>query len=594
MVQPVKFDTTKTQPVTPGLITPSRVGPDKSALYKPNTLSFVNSLIKAGVETSDQLQTRDATDKAYELANMYNEQSPTNTMALLNEQERLKQELSMATDANKDAFTQQLNDVTNRLLRARAQGMSPYEFSRRVNKELNDLSAGNPGRGAQLAQVMNQVFVQTGVSDNIKFDTDLMKARNDAAIKRQETMVKKVEEYMPTYGMDEDDLIKNYNNIITVEGKTKEYELLLKNKDKIKLLEKDQFFESIGGIKGLTKWRQVAFNSITTDLTNILAGPEDFATKKALASAVFEKHESFLLETYSRLPQNESNKEAIGKFLEKNQAMLEAMKAKFDKDITLEDFKTYKNNLKIIQESDDYSEMRAKYGNPKELNLLSQLITVMGSEMKLMGQLNLDLNDLGKRITDLTTAKFDKANFTSDTIDLMQSTNGSPLNSLVTSVSSQYEAGNEITNTEYGLAVNQLSTLDTMSGQNKLVYFDSVMRTLSNTKPEFLDALIEDAGYKGLLTSKMAEYNTNNVTNLQNIMNKSGIQAITNVYYNDVKGQIAHADPMMNSQLRRINWLIKLAATIEGTTPDKIAPQFLELYYPFLQIDNMPMQEETK
>lgn len=591
MVQPVKFDTTKTQPVTPGLITPSRVGPDKSALYKPDTIKFVQSMLSSATQASDTIEMNQVADKAYELADMYNQQSPSNIAFLQSEENRLTNERDMSVGPTRDAFDKQLSEVSRKLVNARAQGMTPYQWSRRANFELTNLVGTDPGKLARASQVMDEIFTITGAKSNSKIDGDILKAQSDAAIKRQETMVAKIEEYMPVYGMSEQEMLQTYNQIITVEGKTKEYELLVNNKNKLRLLDKDVFYDSIGGTKGLSEWRLVAYNSITTNLTNILASGEDLATKKAAGLKVLEDQENFLMEVYGQLPQNEGNKEAVSNFLTKSSDMIKLLREQFLKDITLDDFKAYKNNLKVIQESEDYQEFRQKYGNPQELDLAVKLMQAASSEIRLAGKTGISLDNIGKLVNQLTTGAYSGSDFKTSTRDILNSTNGSPLNSMVGLVNEDFDPTKQLNNVQYGILVNQLSATDAMTGMNRHVYFDKAMQTISNLKPELLEAALEDSNYNYLLTTKFNEYNQQNQMSFANLLKDLGMTEISDIVYSKERGAFAHQNMKINDHLKRINYMIKIAAKMQSINPNEIALNFIELEYPYLNVVNLP---ETK
>tara|TARA_R110002012_G_scaffold303084_2_gene504688 strand:+ start:359 stop:2122 length:1764 start_codon:yes stop_codon:yes gene_type:complete len=208
MAKAPDFSTTKIDPNAPGLTyqTPKAMPAKQSKLG--SLASLVESTAKAAV-VFDKSQTMDEADQlGQELSNEYEAMSPTNLNMLENERARL----SAMAEANPedDAIMQELTNITEFLGKARDQGMSPFEYERRVLQKTQDLSAANPAYADAISERVNKTLGNRGINNLMKQDAllyDKQIAAEQSRIEVIDTYLRLKSEYIMNMDLDEKEIL---------------------------------------------------------------------------------------------------------------------------------------------------------------------------------------------------------------------------------------------------------------------------------------------------------------------------------------------------------------------------------------------------
>ncbi len=184
------FNTTKINPNAPGLTFASpKAMPAKSS--KLNSLiNIIDPTIKAAVVFDKNQTMNEAKELGQELSDEYETISPTNISMLESEQARLTDLANANPDDNE--VIKELNDITTSLGNAKSQGMSTYEYERRVLSKTQDLIAANPAYADEITKQVNKTLTNRGIDNLMKHDALLY----DRQIKAKEAEWKVITDYL--------------------------------------------------------------------------------------------------------------------------------------------------------------------------------------------------------------------------------------------------------------------------------------------------------------------------------------------------------------------------------------------------------------
>tara|TARA_R110000803_G_scaffold59335_2_gene117901 strand:+ start:7947 stop:9899 length:1953 start_codon:yes stop_codon:yes gene_type:complete len=193
MAKAPNFDTSKNSPNDPGLtyVTPKAMPAKFNNLT--GALDSADEALQAVTKYDEMNVIQSAEERAQELSDAYSSQSPSEINYWNNA--KMTAEQGLANDPENPKWQELLNDSTTFLINAKAQGkISSYEFQKRTQIEANKLIANNPAYANEIVKGMADVYAQTGITDTIKIDSDMLidnQASEDASRKGMITFLEK-------------------------------------------------------------------------------------------------------------------------------------------------------------------------------------------------------------------------------------------------------------------------------------------------------------------------------------------------------------------------------------------------------------------
>ena len=154
---------------------------------------------------------------------------------------------------------------------------------------------------------MSSVFNATGVTDIIALDSTLLKARQDAIIKRQETKINFVEKYTDTSGLDSDEINNLYKRFVNIEGGeklSKDFVDHMKTLDETSRWSTLQLLQKNGGLKDFNHY---IIGSVSQQVRGIASLPDvqfSIDQKIMMSNDVLRKKREEILEMVAVLPKD--------------------------------------------------------------------------------------------------------------------------------------------------------------------------------------------------------------------------------------------------------------------------------------------------
>lgn len=311
-----KFDTTQIKQNAPGLT----YATPRAMPAKFNNMNAILGLadkgIKKAVEIDKTLTINEADDLANTLADDYENMSPSNINSLEQEKIRLEQDV----ESNPDDLEMQaeLDAITTRFSNAKAQGMSTYEYERRILKETQDLAASNPAYADEIAARVSKTLGNRGINSLMKQDALLYKNQLD----QQNANNKIIDDYLrlnnltPMF-MDEESKTIAYLSLKREDKLNADIQEKIDNgtiKSKQNIAEVQERIDVSGGIHKVASNKMIGFtdelNNIADNLTNDTLTYKEARRQKNLALLNARK----FLGVVGALEQTDENKAVYAQF----------------------------------------------------------------------------------------------------------------------------------------------------------------------------------------------------------------------------------------------------------------------------------------
>jgi len=584
------FDTTKQSSIYPGISATQGVV-DKSGAIKPGLVGDVAELGGMGLKGLANLDKLDALEdarlNAESIVDEYLAGSPTEQNYLANQQRQLSSAVSSSSGEQQSMFMRELDDVNERLMRAKAQGaMSPYEFSRRVAKVNTDLAKSNPAYTGEITAKMNEVFRMSGINDVMTADVKYAEAQKKAMEAEQKLIYSTLEKYhVNPYGLDQQQLMEAFNEVRNIEVAKNELELVLQQEELLDKVNSEGFYNTIQAKGGLGRLRQAFFHGMDNEIQRILSDDiPDFKQKQRQVRLVIEKAKQDYSRLTELLPQD---KKAISSFMTQTEAMFTDIENKFENDLTLEDYKKYAGNRKSIIDSTLDADFMIENGTSFQMiESLDKLASAYKTASKTLGtgattaKLKQMLSNLGGRIVN------DVNGVDPSLADLVNDAKGRPYNNVVKQAFSSltFDMENnsgQVPERTHKLATNELVFLNDITNQSeKAERLDRTIRSHNGVSQVAFDQMYSRPEMKVQLNKALRAYSGLTIQSIRDIKTAYGPEF--NVQYNSERGEVFSNDSTLNNVLNRVNNVIKLRAKIDNKQPKDIAQQVLEETFPIL------------
>jgi len=311
-----KFDTTQIKQNAPGLTYATPQAMPAKFNNMNAILGLADKGIKKAVEIDKTLTINEADDLANTLADDYENMSPSNINSLEQEKIRLEQDV----ESNPDDLEMQaeLDAITTRFSNAKAQGMSTYEYERRILKETQDLAASNPAYADEIAARVSKTLGNRGINSLMKQDALLYKNQLD----QQNANNKIIDDYLrlnnltPMF-MDEESKTIAYLSLKREDKLNADIQEKIDNgtiKSKQNIAEVQERIDVSGGIHKVASNKMIGFtdelNNIADNLTNDTLTYKEARRQKNLALLNARK----FLGVVGALEQTDENKAVYAQF----------------------------------------------------------------------------------------------------------------------------------------------------------------------------------------------------------------------------------------------------------------------------------------
>jgi len=311
-----KFDTTKIKQNAPGLTYATPQAMPAKFNNMNAILGLADKGIKKAVEIDKTLTINEADDLANTLADDYENMSPSNINSL--EQEKIRLEQDVESNPDDLEMQEELDAITTRFSNAKAQGMSTYEYERRILKETQDLAASNPAYADEIAARVSKTLGNRGINSLMKQDALLYKNQLD----QQNANNKIIDDYLrlknltPMF-MDEESKRIAYLSLKQTDKINADIETKIENgtiKSKQNIAEVQEQINANGGIHKVAGNKMLGFtdklNNIADNLANDTLTYKEARRQKNLALLSARK----FLGVVGSLEQTDENKAVYAQF----------------------------------------------------------------------------------------------------------------------------------------------------------------------------------------------------------------------------------------------------------------------------------------
>ena len=189
-----KFDTTKIKPNAPQLT----YATPRAIPAKFDSMTGILGLANKGIETAVTLDKSNTMNEANELANAladeYENISPTNLNSLEQDKIRIQEEIEI--NPNNLELETELNKITSQLANAKNQGMSNYEYERRILQKTQELSNKNPLYADEIVARVSKTLGNRGIDNLMQQDALLYKNQ----LTQQNANNKIIDDYLRSKG----------------------------------------------------------------------------------------------------------------------------------------------------------------------------------------------------------------------------------------------------------------------------------------------------------------------------------------------------------------------------------------------------------
>ena len=311
-----KFDTTQIKQNAPGLTYATPQAMPAKFNNMNAILGLADKGIKKAVEIDKTLTINEADDLANTLADDYENMSPSNINSL--EQEKIRLEQDVESNPDDLEMQEELDAITTRFSNAKAQGMSTYEYERRILKETQDLAASNPAYADEIAARVSKTLGNRGINSLMKQDALLYKNQLD----QQNANNKIIDDYLrlknltPMF-MDEESKRIAYLSLKQTDKINADIETKIENgtiKSKQNIAEVQEQINANGGIHKVAGNKMLGFtdelNNIADNLANDTLTYKEARRQKNLALLSARK----FLGVVGSLEQTDENKAVYAQF----------------------------------------------------------------------------------------------------------------------------------------------------------------------------------------------------------------------------------------------------------------------------------------
>lgn len=584
------FDTTKQQSIYPGISATQGVT-DKSGAIKPGILGDIGAVGEIGLRGLANIDKLDALEdarlNAESIVDDYLAGSPTEQNYLASKQAELSSAVSNSSGEQKSMFMRELDDVNERLMRAKSQGaMTPYEFSRRVAKANTDLARSNPAYTGEITAKMNEVFRMSGINDVMSADVKYEEAQRKSMEAEQKLIFTTLEKYhVNPYVLDQQQLMEEFYKVREIEVAKNELDILTQQADLSDKYDAELVYNTIQAKGGLTRVRQAFYHGMDSQIQDVLADQtSDFRQKQRQVRLIIEQTKQRYGTLLESLPQE---KKAVATFISQTDAMFTDLEKKFENDITLEDYKKYAGNRKAIIDSTLDADFMLENGTSFQmLESLDKLANAYKIAQRTLGRggatkkLEGMLSKLGGQLFTSTQGT------DPELLDLVNDSKGRPYNNVVkqaysTILDDMENNGGEVPERTHKLATNELVFINGLTNPGeKIERLDKTMRSTIGVPQQAFDQMYSRPEMKVQLNRSLRAYAGLTTTYLRDL--KSAYGPEFQVQYNPERGEVFSNDDTLNNALNRVNAVIKLRAKIDNKQPKDIAQQVLEETFPIL------------
>ena len=560
---------------------------EKSKGIKPGILGSIADATSQGIDMYVQNKEVELTNEAYakatDLTNEYLAGSPTEIQYLQGQKEKLAADLSNSDPNSRSAFQKQLDDVNNRLIRAKAQGgMTPFEFSRRVAKINQDMAQQNPGFTKEITQKMQEVYKISGISDVLQRDesfySTMSKQQAKIAAEKQALLVK----YHGYEALNLSDTQQEMliNEASRLEANTARYEALTASSKSLTEYDRQKVHEDIMANGGYKQHQTTVANSLFNQIQNVLQTEPDPNLQRQQVKLLINKARidinGIVTETIAD--------PAVTAFKENMNTIFNDLATYTDKEINLENILQYKQNWnKIKQEDYDIENgMTEVNGFLKFADVYGKVKQNYGIDSPLLQPAERLLTKLGNRIITkldpdslsiLDTKVKDKTLF-----DASMEALDRQVDDMVRNQDTKSVALYTNTRTNH---LKYLSSLPESPTKNKRI--TETLRSMTIPSQEVFDESYNIPEFRTEITNLLNYTNGISLVRLEQFRRLNPDQDL-NIYFDEDRGQVRSDNKLLDYELRTINDYITLRGRIAKKDPKFIAKDILKNNFGSLDI----------
>jgi len=554
------FDTTKQQSLYPGL-NPTQGVVDRSGLIDDSSLTTLVGLggmaLDAGIALDQEAVLNEANNVANELADEYLSSSPSEQSYLQSQKTVLENQAVSAPDDAKDAIMAQLDEVTSKLTKGKAQGvMSGYEMQRRIVKLGQDLAADNPAYANEISANINKTLQRRGVSDVMQADMKLMVAQQKRQEDQFKHMVETIEPYvLDPYALNQEQLVTKFLEIKQADVATNSIERLLSNRDLRDNMSSSELYQQFQTI-GPSQYRSGIFNSITSGVKGILNNPQykTYQERVEAGRALVENAKSQYSDLINRLPQD---KETIKTFISQTNALFTSLEKQIEDDFSLEGIKKYTANKEAVYKNEIQINTYQKYGTTLEAEELIQ--AKVGTIRALRGVGIISGSVEQSLLTSIDKLTQGQTNgFTPSELDEIQDdTFVKMVGSTISKLGSNSPEGELDFTSSY---LEMVNTKDINAhAAKKLRDYDVLMRNVGNLSQDSFSSMYNNDKMQDSLVESMKQFRILTYERIRRMT--EGKQVDAGIDSNT--GLVRSDDPALQKDLQRLNMYVKVRAKIE-------------------------------
>jgi len=600
MAAPI-FDTSKQKINSPGLTAQEFVPLDAKPSKLGQAFDLGTMAVKTGTALDKAYTLNQTEEQADELRKDYELQSASNISVLNAKKDYLETEISTAD--NPLPFEEELNEVTNKLVLAKKQGvMSPSEFQARASSISEELLNKNPAYADEIVSQMTRVFQRGNLNTFIKSDIaaiEAQQAREAELFKKKTDLLETVKIDWTTLDRDEIDI--KYLQELKKQRDNFEFDEAVKNNVRLNEKEKVKFYNGIledypgSGIYGAASEKT---NFLITQLELLEDSDIPAQEKSRQGLQLIKKQRDYLGWFMSNLPKDIIDEQELTDFQGIQTSLLENIETNYTTNVPT-------NKLKFLQEERDtinvINEISALKNGYNATD--SKRLKESAEAFKLIMKTPSVSVALGDGVIDQAKTNLQNALDNIVNIDGNKLSVNSPAAAKWRSLPGTYKAMSKINN----LALNELKEgplqvqtkgyfnnifqkADSESGDVKLQELDKVLPLITTrVDTKVLNSLMSENDFSSTLLTNMDEYKQALITTLPD-----SLELVMNnglfYYPNDIR---------LNKNLTRLNNYVLLKAKLENKKPDQISEQILNEEFPMFfikgRIITMPSgQQGTK
>ena len=600
MAAPI-FDTSKQKINSPGLTAQEFVPLDAKPSKLGQAFDLGTMAVKTGTALDKAYTLNQTEEQADELRKDYELQSASNISVLNAKKDYLETEISTAD--NPLPFEEELNEVTNKLVLAKKQGvMSPSEFQARASSISEELLNKNPAYADEIVSQMTRVFQRGNLNTFIKSDIaaiEAQQAREAELFKKKTDLLETVKIDWTTLDRDEIDI--KYLQELKKQRDNFEFDEAVKNNVRLNEKEKVKFYNGIledypgSGIYGAASEKT---NFLITQLELLEDSDIPAQEKSRQGLQLIKKQRDYLGWFMSNLPKDIIDEQELTDFQGIQTSLLENIETNYTTNVPTNKLKFLQEERDTINVINEISALKNGYNatDSKRLKESAEAFKLITENPSVSVALGDGVIDQAK--TNLQNALDNIVNIDGNKLSV-----NSPAAAKWRSLPGTYKAMSKINN----LALNELKEgplqvqtkgyfnnifqkADSESGDVKLQELDKVLPLITTrVDTKVLNSLMSENDFSSTLLTNMDEYKQALITTLPD-----SLELVMNnglfYYPNDIR---------LNKNLTRLNNYVLLKAKLENKKPDQISEQILNEEFPMFfikgRIITMPSgQQGTK